>query len=457
MSDAVYETCRSSSAVSPSAPHEAIAPLSGLRAVQAILRKHLTGSVVSTVATSIGLFVLFAIQGVILARMLGPKARGEYGTVVLYTQSLLNIGLFGTLFSVNRRSVREPKARAALKRSALRVGGLTGLGTVVLVAALAVFALPHEKAFLWPLCIAAAAILPLEHMRLLLLSVDRGAGDFRSYNLNQLFTTAMFPTVLLIAWCAGCTSIWVVTGLTLAGPILGLLLRMRADRAKSLFSGEQRPPVGTLLKEGGPYVVSVASSDLFGKLDAMLFLWLASFTAQGFYAAAVPAASVLVAAPNALAMFAFNRGARGEQTDSVRRLVYAGAALVGFQIAAAAVLAVVLRPLMALIFGTAFAGAVPLAFALLPAQMVHGVGQVIDGYLRGRGNVRGGIIARCVGGVAMIVVSFLLHGRLHDLAIPVAASLAHLGVAIILGSVCLWDARRRRGEAQHLAAVGDVR
>ena len=39
-------------------------------------------------------------------------------------------------------------------------------------------------------------------------------------------------------------------------------------------------------------------------------LWLAVISVQGCYAVAVPAAALLLVAPNALALFAFNAGAR---------------------------------------------------------------------------------------------------------------------------------------------------
>ena len=147
------------------------------------------------------------------------------------------------------------------------------------------------------------------------------------------------------------------------------------------------PPPKTLLREGGPYVVSVASADLFGRLDAMLFLWLGSFTIQGYYAAAVASASLLVIAPNALAIFTFNLGARAEAKYGLKHFIWAGSGLCALQIAAAALLALVLHPLITLVYGVAFAGAVPLALALVPAQAVNGFAGVVDGYLRGRGKI----------------------------------------------------------------------
>ena len=86
-----------------------------------LLRKHLSGPIVPTVATAFGMFAVFAVQGFILARMLGPQARGEYGTAVLFTQAILFIAVLGPSFSITRRAAREPDQCASLTRSAVRL------------------------------------------------------------------------------------------------------------------------------------------------------------------------------------------------------------------------------------------------------------------------------------------------------------------------------------------------
>ena len=46
-----------------------------------------------TVGASLAVFFMTAVQGVLLAHILGPKARGEYSAVTFYTQVLTYIGL----------------------------------------------------------------------------------------------------------------------------------------------------------------------------------------------------------------------------------------------------------------------------------------------------------------------------------------------------------------------------
>ena len=214
--------------------------------------------------------------------------------------------------------------------------------TLVVVILLSIFTLPSDKAFLWPLCILSALVLPLEHTRLYLLAVDRGSGKFRRYNTNQLLSTAIFPAVLAVAWFMGIKTIWPVVCLSFIGPVLGLLSRISVERPSELFHGDCNPQPTALL-EGTPYFATVAISDVFGRLDALLFLWLGSFIAQGYYAAAAASATLLLVVPNALAMFTFNMGASGKPSLTAKHLVLATIALFGVQIATAGVFAIVVE------------------------------------------------------------------------------------------------------------------
>ena len=97
-----------------------------------------------SVGTSFAIFFLTVVQGVILARLLGPEGRGEYGTAVFYTQTLTYIGLLGTQLSIARRAAKGADQIEQLGRASLRLGMLTGLATMLVASILAVVALPAE-------------------------------------------------------------------------------------------------------------------------------------------------------------------------------------------------------------------------------------------------------------------------------------------------------------------------
>ena len=381
-----------------------------------------------------------ALQGILLARLLGPRARGEYGTVVFFTQTLTYVGLLGTQFAVARRASREPSCRFQLARSAIRLGALTGIGTIFVVAALAFTTLPPAKQALAPLCVLCALVLPVQQILLLLLAVDQGSGAFRRYSLIHIVTTAVLPVLLLVMFLVGELSAMTAALLTVVGPVVGLVLRLTLGGRPS-HSSAGHPPVMKLVKEGKPYLFSMAISDLYERLDAFLMLWLGSFTGQGFYAAALPAASTLQVGTSALALFSFNAASRSGAPSSLKRLVHAGMIVAGIQLLQAFLLALIIGPLITLAYGSRFSGALPLAFALLPGHAMNGFAQVAEGHLRGRGKVRIGIRARLVAAVVMVTTVLMTFGWLRELSIPIATSLAHGLVAVTLAWFVVVDVR----------------
>ena len=109
----------------------------------------------------------------------------------------------------------------------------------------------------------------------------------------------------------------------------------------------------------------------------------------------------------------------------------------------AGALALVIGPLILLVYGERFAGAIPFALALLPASAAAGVAKVAEGHLRGRGQVRVGIWARLLAAALMMVVVWLSFPRFQEMSIPLAASLAHGLVALVLAWFVLADAREQ--------------
>jgi antigen flippase len=416
----------------------------------------LRSSVMQTVFTSFTVFGVTAIQGIILARLLGPEARGEFGTAVFFTYALSTMGLVGTQFAVARRAAREPSCASQLAKSVLRLGGCTGLGTILVVSLLAFTILPEEKQYLAPLCVLCALAQPLEHIRLLLLAVDQGSGAFRRYNIVVLATSVVLPISLIVMWALEMTSMVMAAMLILVPPLVGLVLRLslRDAHRASITAPSPRPIV--LVKEGLPYWLSGAVCDLYTRLDQFLFLWMGSFMAQGQYAAAVPAAGMMLVGADAIALFSFNAGSRNQELTTRRQLLHRGALIAVFQAVVAACFASVVGPLIILFYGNEFVGAVPFALALIPGQAIHGFARVVEGHLRGRGKVGVGIWARLAAAALMIATVQLSFDRFNVLSIPLAASLGNGLVAIILTSFAIAEIGWQPGAAA-ISKIGEAR
>jgi enterobacterial common antigen flippase len=399
--------------------------------------------VITTVATSFGVFWLFAVQGIFLARLLGPEMRAEYGTVVLYTQTLTFIGLLGTLLSIAAHAARNSEALTGLRRAAIRLGIITGVTTAFVVAILALTALPAAKAYLAGLCILCALLLPFDHVRLTLLAVDHGSGHFTKYNRNVLFNAALLPVMLCVLWAAGIRSLHLIVAGTILIPLLSLIYRF-ASEGLGIIGRNSEPPIRTLLAEGVPYAFAQTSSDLFNRLDAILILWLASLKDQGYYTAAVSAASLMFVAPNALALFSFKSSARADQSASVGKVVGAGLAVAGIQLVTVVAILAVIEPLIIFVFGSSFRGAVPYAKVLLMAQAIGGLTYVAGGYLRGRRKSFIEVRTRIIAAAVIVAIALALRSSQGQMSVPIAALCGQATCASVLCWAVVSDARQRR-------------
>jgi O-antigen/teichoic acid export membrane protein len=311
---------------------------------------------------------------------------------------------------------------------------------MLIVVVLSWLALPEGKGHLVLLCIICASTLPLEQMRLNLNAIDQGSGNFRRFNAGRLVAAAAFPLLLLIAWASGAFTVATATYLLVPATLLALAFRLAwSDDYRPWRPGQ--PAVATILREGLPFAPSQAGGDLFNKLDSLLVLYLASSVQQGLYVAAVPAVQVLAVAPEALAVFAFNAGARNSRPHGHRGLAATIGGLLLFQVVSAVVYAFLLPTLIVWVYKSEFAGAIPLALALLPGMVFQGCTTVADGYLRGRGIATPGIWARGLGAVVMCLAALLLCQAHWKLAVPVAASLGNIVSAVWIGAAVLRSTR----------------
>jgi O-antigen/teichoic acid export membrane protein len=396
--------------------------------------------VASTLATSFLLFAVTAVQGVLLARALAPEGRGEFAAAVSYTRLLTFIGLLGTNFVIVRRAARAAST-AAISRSAVRMGSLTGLGTMCVVGLLSLLALPADKNHLVWLSIVCAMTVPLEHIRLNLNAVDQGSGRMDRFNAGRLVAVAALPMLLCIAWLTCGVTVGRATFLLIPASAIGLGFRLVWNDDRGLWRPGS-PSTAVLLREARPYALSVIASDLFNRLDTILILWLADFSQQGLYAAAVPAVQLLAVAPEALAVFAFNAGAKQSKPLGAGRLLGLAVGTLLAQALLAAAYWLLLGYLIRLVYGAAFGGAVVFATALLPALVFQGCSIIADGYLRGRGNAGAGVRARLAGAVSMGLAAVGLYASWHEMAVPLAASAGACVAAVWLATAMIREALR---------------
>lgn len=407
-----------------------------------------------TVLVSLVVFGLQAVHSVILARLLGPEGRGEYGTIVLFSQTMLYVGLVGTHYSIARAATRGVAAVGALQAAAFRVGLMTGIGSTLIAATLCLVGLPDEKRYLLPLALICTLLLPCEHLRLTAQAVDHGRGSFNRYNASRLFAAAVFPLLMLVLFLGQVRDLTWIAWATVLTSVVGYVFYWLISDQKSVL----QPPSATerssakarnLIREGRSDGALVVANDLFDRLATLLVLWLASFEDQGYYLTALPAATLLLVAPNAFELFAFRKAADESHRLSLRELQKFGAGFIFIQVFVAAGLMLCIAPLIHLVYTEDFSGSIPIAKVLIAAMAANGLTIIGEGYLRGRHLAKLGVYTRVVSAPIMVVGALGISSLSPTLRIAVAVFLGHLvNAALVLALVYLDVKKREPGASQ---------
>ncbi|HBE69360.1 MAG TPA: hypothetical protein DDW52_14535 [Planctomycetaceae bacterium] len=394
---------------------------------------------IGSIGSSFAVFGLQALHSILLARLLGPVGRGEYGTAMLFTQTMLFVGLAGTLYSIARRAMESSEAGSdeniPLRRAAVRVGAITGLSSMAVAMCLSYAAVPSDKRHVLILCFVCSMMLPLEHMRLTLLAVDHGKGDFRRYNIARVFAAAVFPVIVLFLFLNQWDSLPLIAGLTVLVPVIGLVQYAAMTGYWNPF-GPASPTSARLIREGAGDGLAVLAGDMFDRLGHILLLWMVSMKDYGFYITALPAASLLLVGPHTFALYSFRSGSAGEGLTR-RQVAGRMVVILVFQTAALAALWFVIEPLLDLLFQDEFDGIVPVAKVLLFAMAAHGCGLVGDGFLRGCGKGSYGVLTRIVAAVVMLVSAFSLPIGESLIRISMAMAIGYAAGALLTAFLCL--------------------
>ena len=384
---------------------------------------------VETVAVALAIVAMQLVQGILLARLLGPEGRGEYATAVLYVQLLLFVGLWGGHEVLSRHAAAKTgHPYRTLWRAAWKLTLVTATATTLIAMALSIFAMPADKRHLIPLAVICSLSLAGQQVVLMVTGVDRGRSRFHAYNLRRLIACAAFPILLAVAALSVPITVSLASWLMVVASVVGAAvcaIDFGSAADNEFMAAESEPmdapelSVRSMVREAQPYGVSMLATDLFERLDLVLVLWLAPLIEQGFYAAMLPAVYPLTIVPNTVGVFLFNAGAdRGSQL-SRPELAKVLASTLAVQTICTAIFIALIGYVVTMVYGEAFAPATRYAIWLAPASAIKGVLQSLDLYLRGCGRPMAVVGARVGAAILMLAIALSLYGSMGVLAVAV--------------------------------------
>lgn len=408
-------------------------------------RTQVESAILGTSVSSVGVVVLTFVSGILIARILGPEARGEYGTVLLVAQTAAGIGglsFYDATILMGRRD--QKRLSDFLPTLLIATVAITLFSSALSVGILTQFQSRFTHVPPVTIYIFAALIALANAVTQLFSALDRSDMRFFGINFARISSPAAYSLMLLVAWLAlgGGFALGLVLFLFLASKLPAFAYWIVSYR--HAFAGKASWPFArealmTGLRLHGAFVLTL----LAGQLDRIFAVgvwpldvlgnYFVAFSAVGAGYGVLTSALSMVMFPYLAGVAAEHRHARIAQALRLALLLIAATAIVG---------ALVLPVLIPLIYGPQFSLAVGFSLGLLFALGPGPLRVLVLEAGRSRGLGRPSVEMALVS-LAVMILGYLVTGY----ASP-GALIAAFGVANLASTVA---------GARHLIQLGDIR
>jgi len=386
-----------------------------------------------TFSTSLAIQACGAGTGILTARLLGPIARGELATVILWPVILSNLGLMGCNWVLAREVAAHPERECDWAAMGVAVGLSTAILYLVAGYFLIPFLLPSDKAYLLPVARLCLLLIPLDICNQVLLSVEHGRMRWRRYNLLRLSFSLFCLAFIVFIFATRSRQVRLFVDAFIASQVLAFLLRFWLQR-KSLAAGKLRlDECRHLLQAGAPYFGSTISNLIWLQLDTILVVSLLSAEAAGIYIVAAAFASGQSSLGEALGITSFavlsNEGNSRSQ-EKIITATFRQSALVSC--GAGLCLSCLIPLLVVPLFGSEFSRAVPPAVILALAASLEGSINILNQGLRGLGRPHAGLVSQLFGAGVMALAALLFLRRFGLVGMALAVLLSACAQLLLL-------------------------
>lgn len=400
------------------------------QAIEAGARHKLARDISTTFGTQVALVAVSLACSIVLARVLGPAGRGVYATVVTIGEVAVVIGALGiskaAVYFVASGSLDDGR----LRRHAFWFALVNGL---LISAALVAIALTVAEGWFPGIPRAALlAIVPFGVFALL-----RGVwesflrGEQRIATLNAVavcFSICFLIVVLALALSGDLSATAAIAArVCVAGAVVvALLCLVRRARSGIGWPRFDRETTRTLVAYGIPFGVVAIVQTASYRLDILFLQGLEGSTAVGTYSIAVGTGELLRYLPFAIGFVLLPRvAASRDSARAASETAKLARWTVLLTTLGALVLGAVAVPLIPIVYGEAFAGAVAPLGILLVGLVASVWYQVLSGYLSGRGHIRALLGATLVGLALNVSLNLVLIPRLGIAGAAAASAVSY--------------------------------
>jgi O-antigen/teichoic acid export membrane protein len=390
------------------------------------------GSVAGLAAWTYAATATGLVTGPIIARVLGPAGRGQIAAGQSISALATGLLALGMGLAVSRTVAQEPGRIPALLGSCLRFVGL--ISPVALVAAVVVplFGLTDYPTSTRVVIGILIAITPLDIYSVCLQAVCRGLGRLRPLAHTRMLPLAVNLALVVVLALAGWLTVTAVLMGGIAATLLVVVYLSGSVGTRPKGALPLRPLVGFGLRGyPGSFAEFVSL-----RADQVLIALVLPPRQLGFYAVAVTVSLVPQGLARSLAPRAFGEVAKRDEVESIGTaesyLRLAGLTAFGSMALVAAA-----APLVPLVYGEPFRGAVVPLLLLIPGTAGLVWSQVAGPVLTALGRPGRMSLARVVGFAVTVIALPLGVAQWGIRGAAVASSAAYLAQALA-ATIALW-------------------
>ncbi len=389
----------------------------------------------STLITNIAIQACTVVQGILVARLLGPVGRGQFAAAILWPGVFAAMGGMGVSVALARRAGRAADL-APVIRTGLLLTLLTGTVTAVLCVAAIPWLLPGSDTIVRNAAYVFVPFIIFNQVSLAMIAIDQGAGWFAQMNWTRLIVNPVYLLFVVCLWFAGIHSVgWFVVGLLIANAAVAFA-RVVLALWHGRFPGPMEP-VKRIFREALPYGFAGLLGAFTQSADKALLLYLLGTTQLGFYTVAVTAASVVNSLAGAAGTVTFGMSTQAKVREGFDRVARMFRFTAWTWLIAGIGVAVIIPFMLPLLYGAAFRPAIWPAILLIPAAALAGQASILEQAMRAQGRAFIGLEARAVGLLVMVFVGWLLTPVFGILGVVFAA----IGSQAIVLAVMMFAAR----------------
>ena len=366
------------------------------------------------------------VSSVVTARTLGPEGRGLLAALSVITGLSLQFGNPG-LHTGNVYVVsRQPERTRGVLGNTLFVSWGAGALAACVACAVALVRPGWFPGIPFALVALTAAVLPFQFMILLYMNTLLGMGETAAFNLfevgNKVVTFALLLAWLLLYGGGAVGAAVLFAGMAVAyGSVSALYCHHRAP-FRPVFD---RALFGAMIRYGGRAYVACLLAFLVIRSDLLLVNYFLGTGAAGVYSITVQIADTLLLLPVTIGMILLPRVAAeaDERREEVTARVLRHTALVLAALCVAA--GILVGPVVRLLYGDAFTGAILATRLLLPGVLALGLNGVLMNHFGGRGMPAITSIAPAAGLVLNVALNCVVIPRFGIAGAAATSSLAY--------------------------------